>query len=187
MRLPLLHSWSFICIIVSMLRFCSASQPVCNVGIYGIPDYRDCLTAWNSIPFALEPLDNYGAKRYQLWSEPQYLLPPFKAVWNRYRPLPINQLPKIWRYSTLIRSFLPNHFTLKPLIGQCCCYSLTRGFSDTCRLALMSYGRPNGSVVNALWGANWRAILDQMQTLFECGKPRSGNGPSGGYIAFISM
>ena len=180
MRLPLLHSWSFICIVVSVLRFCSAFQPVCNVGIYGIPVFGDCLRAWGSIPFALAPLDSYGARRYELWSEPQYLVPPFKAIRNRYKPLPINQLPKIWRYSTFIRSFLPNLFPLKPLIGQCCCHLLTRCFSDTCRLALMSYGRSDGSAVNALWGGNWRAILDQMQTLFLC-------APGGGHTAFISM
>lgn len=59
------------------------------------------------MPFAQTPSADYDSKRYELWSEPQFLLPPFKAIHNRYRPLPINQLPKIWRYSTLIRFCLP--------------------------------------------------------------------------------
>lgn len=106
MLLGLLRYRSVICVVAFILRFCSASQPVCNAGIYGIPNYRDCLSVWHSMPFAMEPVDDYGSRRYELWSEPQYLVPPFAAVSNRYRPLPINQLPKIWRYSTLTRPFL---------------------------------------------------------------------------------
>ena len=77
-------------------------------------------------------------------------------------------------------------WNLYPGVCYRCCYPLTKGFLDTCRLALMSYGRPDGSVVNALWGANWRAILDQMQQLFVCGSPRTEIGPSGGYMALTS-
>lgn len=156
MLLPPARPGLFTYALVFVLRFCSASQPVCSVGIYGIPNYKDCLSAWHSMPFALKPTSDYGSKRYELWSEPQYLLPPFTAIYNRYRPLPINQLPKIWRY-------------------------------NTCRLALLSYGRPTGSVVSSLWGGDWRTVLDQMQTLFVCGSPRIGAGPSGGYKPFISQ
>lgn len=186
MLLPLARPKSFIYVLVFVLRFCSASQPFCNLGIYGVPNYRDCVNAWHSIPFALKPTDDYDSKRFELWSEPQYLHPPFTAVTNRYRPLPINQLPKIWRYGTLLRLFPARKHTSKPLVGHCCCHPLTNSFSDTCRLALMSYGRRNGSIVNALWGASWRAILDQMQILFACGSPRTGSTPTGGYIPFIS-
>lgn len=59
------------------------------------------------MPFALKPADDDDSKRNELWSEPQYLLPPFTAVRNQHKPLPINQLPKIWRYSTSIQLFLP--------------------------------------------------------------------------------
>lgn len=47
----------------------------------------------------MEPRTSFDAGRFQLYAEPQYLRPPFGAVNNRYRPNPINQLPKIWRYS----------------------------------------------------------------------------------------
>lgn len=50
----------------------------------------------------------------------------------------------------------------------------------------MSYGRRDGSVVTALWGASWRAVLNQMQMLFVCGTPGTRSGPSGGYLVFIS-
>lgn len=95
--------------LVFVLRFCSASHPVCSTGIYGVPNYKDCLSAWESMPFALKPSADAVSKRYELWSEPQYLRPPFTAVSNRYRPQPINQLPKIWRYGVLIRFPLTTH------------------------------------------------------------------------------
>ena len=76
--------------------------------------------------------------------------------------------------------------TSKRPFGRYRYHQLTASSSDTCRLALLSCGRPDGSVVNALWSANWRAVLDQMQILFVCGSPRSGIGPSGGYMPFIS-
>lgn len=107
MLLPPFRSLSTICVLAFMLRLCSASQPVCNTGIYGIPNYRDCLSAWHSMPYGLKPSDDYNARSCELWSEPQYLMPPFTAINNRYKPLPINQLPKIWKYSTSIRLVLP--------------------------------------------------------------------------------
>ena len=95
--------------LVFVLRFCSAFQPVCSRDIYGVPNYQDCVSALESMPFALRPSTDYGSKRYELWSEPQYLRPPFAAVFNRYRPFPINQLPKIWRYGVSIRFLLTTH------------------------------------------------------------------------------
>ena len=95
-----------------MLHFCSAIQPVCSALIYGIPNYRDCLSAWDSMPFALRPSGDVVSRSFELWSEPQYLLPPFTTVSNRYRPLAINQVPKIWRYSTLKPLLLPQPFVL---------------------------------------------------------------------------
>lgn len=187
MLLPLPRLRSAVCVLVFVVCFCSASQPVCNKHLYGVPNYRDCLSAWNSMPFALEPSGDYKSRRYQLWSEPQYLEPAFGGVVNRFKPLPINQLPKVWRYSTSTLLFLRELGTLKPPVGHCRCCLLMKGFTDTCRLALMSEGRPNGSVVNALWAATWRAILDQMLVLFVCGSPRSGIAPSGGYMGFASV
>ena len=184
---PPLPSRSVIYIVFFMLRFCSASQPLCNAGIYGIPSYRDCLSARHSMPFAVPAAGDRSSRRWELWAEPQFLRPPFSAINNRYRPLPINQLPKIWRYSTLITTFPLRVRTSKPReLAIASCHGLTRGFPDTCRLALMSHGRSGDLVTESLWTASWRVVQDQMQTLFLCASPRSGIGPSGGYKALIS-
>lgn len=187
MLISIPRSSPIICIWYFMFRFGSASQPVCYAGLYVIPDYRDCLSAWHSMPFAMAPSCSDDAKRYQLYTEPQYLLPPFTDVINRYKPRSINQLPKIWRYSKLMRPFSPRDFTSKVLISRRCCNPLTKCFPDTCRIALMSYGRPNRSVMNPLWSTSWRTILDQVQILFACGSPPRGIDPSGGYMAFTSI
>ena len=60
------------------------------------------------MPYAMTPSNDDDSRRYQLWAEPQYLLPPFAAVSNAFRPLPINQLPKIWRYSTFVLLVRPD-------------------------------------------------------------------------------
>ena len=98
----ILRSSSVIWTLGFVFRFCLASQPVCLAGIYGVPNYRDCMSAWLSMPFARDPSGRSNPESYELLSEPQYLLPPFTPIHNRYKPLPINQLPKIWRSSTLI-------------------------------------------------------------------------------------
>lgn len=102
---PLLRVESVIYIYISILRFCSSVQPFCSASIYGIPNYQDCLSALHLMPFALRPSTDAMSTHLELWAEPQYLLPPFNGVINRYRPLPINQMPKIWRYSTLNHSY----------------------------------------------------------------------------------
>ena len=109
MLLSLFRSSSVICISVFISRSCSVPQPVCDGNLYGVPNSRDCLSAWYSMPFALEPRDSYNAKRFELYSEPQYLLPAFNGVINRYKPLPINQVPKIWRYSTFTSLVQPQN------------------------------------------------------------------------------
>ena len=183
----ILRSSSVIWILGFVFRFCSASQPVCYAGIYGVPNYRDCMSAWLSMPFARDPSGRFNPKRLEIFSEPQYLLPPFTSIYDRYKPLPINQLPKIWRFSTLMSIFLSKLCdSVFVLVHHCYCIPLTRGFSDTCRVALMSSGRPNHSVASALWSVSWEYILNQMQRLFVCGSPRSGTNPSGGYMALIS-
>ena len=105
MLFPLFHSSSVVCTLVFIFRFSSASQAFCNAAIYGVPNYRDCLSAWRLMPFAEEPKTSYNARHFELYSEPQYLQPAFSMVFNRYKPLPINQLPKIWRYSTCVLFF----------------------------------------------------------------------------------
>lgn len=98
----ILRSSSVIWILASVFRFCLASGPVCLADIYGVPNYRDCMQARLSMPFARDPGGRSYPRRPELFSEPQYLLPPFTRIHNRYQPRPISQLPKIWRYSTLV-------------------------------------------------------------------------------------
>ena len=180
-----LRSSSVIWILSFVFCFCSAFQPVCLARIYGIPNYRDCMSAWLSMPFARDPSGRFNPRRPELFSEPQYLLPPFARITNRYQPLPINQLPKIWRSSTLM-STPPPDFVIQCLGARSLLHPLTRGFPDTCRVALMSSGRSGHSVASSLWTAYWEYILNEMQVLFVCGSPRSGTNPSGGYMALAS-
>ena len=104
----IIRSSSIIWISGFVFRFCSAFQPVCLAGVYGVPNYRDCMSACLSMPFARDPSGRFNPKRFELFSEPQYLIPPFTRVYDRYQPLPINQLPKIWRFSTLMSTLLSN-------------------------------------------------------------------------------
>ena len=102
------RSSSVIWILGFVFHFCSGSQPVCLADIYGVPNYRDCMSAWLSMPFARNPSGRFNPRRVEIFSEPQYLIPPFTRVYDRHRPLPINQLPKIWRFSTLMSTLLSN-------------------------------------------------------------------------------
>lgn len=102
MLLSRIRSTSAIWILGLISGFCSAAQPVCWVNPYGIPVYSDCFKALLAMPFAQESEGSHSSEPYELFSEPQYLLPPFKRVYNAHIPRAINQLPKIWRYSMLI-------------------------------------------------------------------------------------
>ena len=185
MPLSLFRRVSIISVLVFMLGFCSA-DPFCNVRIYGIPNYGDCLSALQTMPFATSPRQDFNSRSFELWSEPQFLRPPFAPIFNRYGPLPINQLPKIWRVRTSTPPSCRICVVSKPLLVHHGCHPLTRGFSGTCRLAIMSYGRQDGSVLNGMFSTSWRTVLKQMQALFVCGRRPSGLSPSGGQVAFIS-
>ena len=102
MLLSLLRSTSAIWILGLISGFCSAAQPVCLVNPYGVPVYSDCFKALLAMPFAQESEGSHNIEHFEVFSEPQYLLPRFKRVYNAYKPRAINQLPKIWRYSMLI-------------------------------------------------------------------------------------
>ena len=77
----------------------AATQPFCDALIFGVPSYSDCTIAVSKMPYATDSRESSPGLSHSLFSEPQVLLPPFKSVSNRYRPMPINQLPKIWRTS----------------------------------------------------------------------------------------
>ncbi len=75
----------------------------CEGTIYGFPNVQDCLQALAWIPFArFPPSSPYYTRSQQLqvFSEPQYLQPPFTSLSNIYFPNAIVQLPKIWKHST---------------------------------------------------------------------------------------
>jgi len=74
----------------------------CSGTIYGCPEAQDCMNAIASIPFAssFPHSPNYiRPQQLQVFSEPQYLQPPFASLSNTYYPNAIVQLPKIWRHS----------------------------------------------------------------------------------------
>ena len=120
----ILRSSSLIWILGFVFRFCSASRSVCLADVYGVPNYKDCMSAWLSMPFARDPSGRFNPRRLELFSEPQYLLPPFTSIRDRYQPLPINQLPKIWRMSTLMSTLLTS------CVIQCCDAPLLFQFVD---------------------------------------------------------
>jgi len=164
------------CCIFSILHLSVTASPYCNIGIYGVPDYGDCMQAFSQIPYAQERPSQYDSNSFQLYAEPQYMVPPFCSVYNRYRPRPINQLPKIWRYG------MSSTFSLAHALWH---WLITSVLKDSCRVAFMSYGRNSGRTSNALFSTNWRSILDQFQPLFTCLNPQMGSRASGGYTPFI--
>ena len=83
---------------------CAALGPLCSAAVFGAPPWDDCIAAFSRIPFAGNYITVPDAKFFQLFGEPQYFLPKFGPVTNRYAPRPINQIPKIWQFS---RSFAP--------------------------------------------------------------------------------
>lgn len=90
-----------ICIISFMFCHCAAVGPSCSAAVFGVPPWNDCLAAFNKVPFAEDYETNRNANLTRLYSEPQYLRPPFGEVFNRYAPRAINQMPKIWQHSKL--------------------------------------------------------------------------------------
>ncbi|MCJ1456316.1 hypothetical protein MMC28_006677 [Mycoblastus sanguinarius] len=128
-----------------VLYACRALSLLCNPEIYGIPDPADCLNAYYEIPYANQPPATSPAQQRQLFCEPQFLSPPFKSVLNRYSPLPIVQLPKIWRHKTCFVAFMtngqPNMRASNPLFG-----SNWRDIIDTAQaiLGCTSGGRSSG-------------------------------------------
>ena len=101
-------------IVVLLLHSCLAADPFCDGDVFGVPNYNDCVIAARKIPYATDSRRSPEASQYNLFSEPQYLLPPFSGVDNQYRPYPINQIPKIWRSSNSILSVdktLADYFT----------------------------------------------------------------------------
>ena len=81
------------------LYFCLAEEPRCSATMFGTPDFGDCQMAASKLPYATNSKGSREASLRTLFAEPQYLRPPFHSIVNRYRPMPINQLPKIWRSS----------------------------------------------------------------------------------------
>ena len=90
-----------------MFCHCGALGPFCSAAVFGVPPWEDCIAAFSRVPHAANYNTSPIAGKYQLFSEPQYLSPPFGAIHNRYDPRPINQIPKIWQYSRLSKPLGP--------------------------------------------------------------------------------
>lgn len=88
-------------IISFMFCQCAAVGPFCSAALFGVPSWSECNIAFSVIPYAGTYRNNPKAAKFRLYSEPQYLVPQFGFVYNRYAPSPINQLPKIWQSSRL--------------------------------------------------------------------------------------
>ena len=76
------------------------SWTICNDQIYGKIDKQDCSNAYRKMPGgdgAKDPELNV----FRLFSEPQYLRPPFSSMVNPWGRdgVAIVQLPKLWRSS----------------------------------------------------------------------------------------
>lgn len=78
---------------------CATTEPFCSATVFGVPPWDDCIAAFSRIPFAGDYVTSRNADSFHLYSEPQYLSPPFRQVYNRYQPRPIIQIPKIWQFN----------------------------------------------------------------------------------------
>lgn len=157
-----------------MFCHCAAiPEPFCSEAIFGVPSGGDCLAAFSKIPFAGNFRTSHDANSFQLFGEPQYLSPPFGAVVNRYAPRPINQLPKMWQFSRL-QCTSGAGASLKSY--RCL---------DGCRIAFMSYGNGNARGVRPLFGASWKQILEQIDSITQCIHPvQEGITAAGGWSIF---
>lgn len=73
--------------------------PLCDKDLFGTPKMEDCYQAMFWIPYINRPAkDTPDARAPRIFAEPQFLVPPFKAVKNPYAPKAIVQLPKIWKH-----------------------------------------------------------------------------------------
>lgn len=88
--------------LLSLVGNAIAATTQCNGALYGVRRVQDCLQALDWIPYARfsPPSQHYfRSQQLQLFSEPQYSMPPFAGVRNTYAPNSIVQLPKIWKHS----------------------------------------------------------------------------------------
>ena len=99
-----MHSSSFFFLtsVVLVLQCSPSNAAYCNEALFGAPDPVDCSRALGQMPYARnpDPGPRSEARMLRLFCEPQFLKPPFNDIFNRYSPLDIIQLPKIYKYST---------------------------------------------------------------------------------------
>ncbi len=150
---------------------CAAIEAVCSAALFGVPPWDDCIAAFDDIPFAPDYTTRTAAL-FELYGEPQYIWPHFGRVINRYRPRPINQIPKIWQHSRLYYisgtgASLKSHHCI-----------------DLCRIAFMSYGIAGGRAIKPLFGASWKRVLEQLEKVKECIHPVQAGAAAGGWIPF---
>lgn len=91
--------WFAICI--CLFRLSLVNSQLCNSAIYGTPNIQHCYEALRWVPYIRMMPSFPPAQQLRVFSEPQYLEPPFANLNNPYRPEGIIQLPKIYRHSKL--------------------------------------------------------------------------------------
>lgn len=80
-----------------------ADPPLCSKDLFGSPQPNDCYQAMFWIPYINAPARHSpDAAAPRIFAEPRFLSPPFGAAKNPYAPKAIVQLPKIWKFGTLI-------------------------------------------------------------------------------------
>ncbi len=91
-------SWFFAFSLISAQTVFSWS--ICNDRLYGKPDNQDCSNAYHKMP-GWDRATDPAVDVFRLFSEPQYLHPPFSTISNPYgrAGTMMVQLPKIWRSS----------------------------------------------------------------------------------------
>lgn len=105
--------WTFLCLFIVHRTIATPNPlqaspplPLCDKTLFGVPKLEDCYQAMFWIPYINPPgKDSRDAQAFRVFAEPQYLVPPFKAVKNPESPKAIVQLPKIWKHG----AFTPVH------------------------------------------------------------------------------
>lgn len=163
-------------LLISLCPLTSAT--FCHAGIYGTPNVQDCLQALNWIPYARLAPSYPLSQQPHVFSEPQFLQPPFSSLDNPYRPSAIIQLPKIYKHSESIPTWMK-----RPPYTLMCQYSDYHD-QDSCRVAIVSQGTLGAiGARKPIFVASWRRIMDQAARLRVC---LNGNSPQGGYTPFQS-
>ena len=177
-------------ICLSFLHSALVASAVCNSDVYGTPSKWDCYVALDQIPYAFPPRPNPLSQQPRIFAEPQYMNPPFSQVDNIYRPSAIVQLPKIYTFSTSSNPLVSQQdrvFGLYPQLARTVKQPVAKdklSIIDSCRIAIMSLGRPaQQGVVASQFTTTWKDIVDQSQQFKSCFPRGASSQAKGGYVS----